>query len=206
MAIDTEPRDRVPHDVYAPPQAPVADVGAQRRATEYFVVSSRKLWLLNIATFGLYGYYWRYKMWAAYRRWHRETLWPAARSIFWIFFAHSLNREIDRSLREAHIKHRWWPMAVATVFVIAGIVSGIVSGIVRLGDLPPGFAAISLAMLLPMTWMMVRTQRAANLACADAAGAGNARLTAANWIWLALGGILWALNAAGWVLIALGRA
>lgn len=205
MTITTETRENAASDVYAPPQAPVADVGERRPATEYFIVSARKLWLLNIATFGLYGYYWRYRMWAAYQRWHRESMWPAMRSIFGVFFAHSLNREIDQSLRERGVRHRWSPMAVATAFVIAWIVSGIASSLGRLDGVPPAVQTLSLAMLLPITWSMAQTQRAANLACADAAGAANARLTVSNWVWLALGGIVWAINALGLVLIALGK-
>lgn len=185
-------------DVYAPPNARVADVGDVRgAATEFHVVSVRKFWCLYIATFGLYQFYWLYRQWAHYRAWHRESLWPAARAIFSIFFMHALNRNVDDSLREARTAHAWWPGVNATIFVLLSVVSGISDRLAARVETISWLDYVGIALILPIALTLAATQRAANAACGDPAGAGNARLTLANWIWIVLGMLWWALIVIG---------
>jgi hypothetical protein len=189
-----------PRDVYAPPEAPVVDLDERARATEFHVVSIGKFWCLLVATCGLYQYYWCYRQWANYRDWHREAMWPVARAIFAIFFMHPLNRHIDESLREARVRHAWWPGFAATTFVVFSIISTVVSRVTARVETVSLLDYVNLALILPVGWAMAVTQRAANAACGDPRGAGNARLTAANWAWIALGGAMWALILVGLVL------
>jgi hypothetical protein len=188
------------HDVYAPPRAHVADLAIETASTEFYVVSLRKFWLLLMATFGLYSYYWFYRHWARYRVRNHEPLWPVARAIFSIFFVHSLNRNVDDTLRKARTAHAWWPAASATAFIVLSIVSGICSRLAGRIETLPWLDYVSIALLVPIGWTMASTQRAANAACDDPRGARNARLTKANFAWLVLGGLFWLVYLAGLVL------
>ena len=50
------------------------------------------------------------------------------------------------------------------------------------------------------TSALAQTQRAANIACGDPAAHANRRLTVVNYLWLSLGGVLWALILLGLLL------
>ncbi|HZW17446.1 MAG TPA: hypothetical protein VFF71_01410 [Luteimonas sp.] len=187
---------RPQQDVYASPRAPVGDVGRIRfdaTRTAFHVVSLRKFWCLYLATFGLYQYFWLYRHWEQYRDWHREPLWPAARSIFSIFFMHALNRHVDDALRTSRTVHAWRPVLSATMFVVLSIVSAIVGRVAARVDAMTQLDYLGIALLLPVGMAMAATQRAANAACQDPGGSANARLTAANWLWIVLGCLLWTL-------------
>jgi len=194
--------DAAQHDVYAPPRAHVADLAVEAESTEFHVVSLRKFWLLFIATFGLYSYYWFYRQWARYRTRHRESLWPVARAVFSIFFMHALNRNVDDALRKARIRHAWWPGAGATAFVVLSIASAICSRLAGRIETLPWLDYVGIALLVPIGWTMASTQRAANTACDDPEGIRNARMTKANLAWLVLGGLFWLAYLASLVLIS----
>lgn len=68
------------------PQAPTA--------TPYFPVSTGKLAVMSIVTFGLYEIYWFYQHWTRERARTGEDLWPVPRAIFGVLFAYSLARRI----------------------------------------------------------------------------------------------------------------
>jgi len=194
--------DTAQYDVYAPPRAHVADLATETASTEFYVVSLRKFWLLFVATFGLYSYYWFYRHWARYRASHREPLWPVPRAIFSIFFMHSLNRNVDDALRKARLVHAWWPATSATAFVVFSIASAICSRLAGRIETLPWLDYASIALLVPIGWTMAATQYAANAACEDSRGARNARMTKANLAWLVLGGLFWLAYLASLVLIS----
>jgi hypothetical protein len=52
---------------------------------------------------------------------------------------------------------------------------------------------VSFLFLVPMIWPLYRAQLAINLSQDDAQGTTNAELTAANILWMVLGGALWAM-------------
>lgn len=186
---------RPQRDVYAPPDAPVGDVGLRFDATRtaFHVVSLRKFWCLYLATFGLYQFFWLYRHWQQYRDWHREPLWPVARSVFSIFFMHALNRHVDDALRSSRVVHAWRPSLDATVFVVLSIVSAIVDRVTAHVEAATPLDYLGIALILPVGMTLAATQRAANAACQDPGGSGNARLTARNYLWMALGCLGWAL-------------
>lgn len=179
-------------NVYAPPQSSLTQETAEPSALPpFYVVSITKLVLLYVATMGFYSLYWFWKHWARHKRDKKLSIWPVPRAIFAIFFAHSLNQEIDHRLQRAGKRYSWSPGMWAGAYVISAIGGRIVK---RIPDavLPP-LPSIWVAMLLMAlnATALVQAQRAANLACDDPSGAGNSRLTAANWVWLVLGGLLW---------------
>lgn len=73
----------------APRQAPQAPT-----ATPYFPVSTGKLAVMSVVTFGLYEIYWFYQHWTRERARTGENLWPVPRAIFGVLFAYSLSRRI----------------------------------------------------------------------------------------------------------------
>ncbi len=189
-------------DVYAAPRAALVAAPTERpRLPPFYVVSVTKLVLLSFATLGLYSLYWFWRHWKLHKLDRKLDIWPVPRALFSIFFAHGLNREIDQRLQRSGSPHAWSPGAWATLFVVSAISGRIIS---RLPDsvLPfgPGFGLIVLS-LAGGTLAMVHAQRAANPASGDPAGAANARLTLANWLWLVPGGLFWLMSLASLVLL-----
>lgn len=179
-------------NVYAPPRASLTQEAAEPSGLPPFhVVSITKLVLLYVATFGFYSLYWFWKHWSQHKRDKKLDIWPVPRAIFAIFFANSLNQEIDHRLRRSGKHHSWSPGMWAGAYIMTAIGSRLIK---RIPDavLPPlpSFWVAMLVMALNAT-ALVQAQRAANLACGDPGGAGNSRLTVANWVWLVLGGLLW---------------
>ena len=184
-------------NLYAPPQAAVADPPAPVSAREFFVVAPRKLLLMYVATLGLYAYYWWYQHWARYRRFNREPLWPVARAIFPVFFAHRLTGEIDDRLSRLRLSRGWSPGLLATAFVLLQIFSSVADRFSWYDVLSPWSDVAGLALLLPIGLLLMRIQRAANRAAGDADAQANGRLTWANWAWLVPFGLLWLLLLVG---------
>lgn len=189
-----------PDNVYAAPQAPlVPEAEAPQRATlpPFYVVSITKLVLLSAATFGLYSLYWFWRHWKLHKRDRKFDIWPVPRAVFAVFFAHSLNQEIDYRLRRSGSRYAWSPGLWAMLYVVSAIAGNIISRVPdSILDPGPGFALIMLT-VAGCTAAMANTQRAANQASGDPEATGNARLTVANWAWLVVGGLLWLLNLAG---------
>lgn len=182
-------------NMYAPPLAAVTDAPRVAERREFFVVAPAKFVLLYLGTFGLYFYYWAYMHWARHRRFTGEPMWPVARAIFSVFFAHSLNDAIDR--RAAPLGHRWSPGTWATLYVITTI-GAVLADRLAANDIGlPYTTLVAILLTLPAAYACLRTQRAANVACGDPAGSANRRLTWANYLWLAFGLLVWALAAFG---------
>ncbi|WP_313319867.1 DUF4234 domain-containing protein [Stenotrophomonas sp.] len=191
-------------NVYAPPQAELTPAIPVQQLPPFYVVSITKVVLLSIATLGMYSLYWFWNHWKRHKIDKKLSLWPVPRAIFAIFFAHSLNREIDYRLQRNRSNYRWSPGAWATLYVVSVILMRVISRI------PETMLSANLSfvlILLPLAGQimaLVRAQRAANLACGDPQALQNRRLTVANWFWLVLGGLFWLLIVVGNLLIALG--
>jgi len=184
-------------NLYAPSAAPIVELSDATR-TEFYVVGITKYVLLSVATLGLYQIFWFYLHWARYRSFHRADLMPAARAIFAIFFAHSLNRRIDDRLQQGGMDHRWHPSRSATGYVFLTLV-GVPVGLMSMAG--NGWIELaSYAIFAVTTWLLAGVQRAANAACGQPMGESNRQLTWANWIWLVLGGLFWALALIGLIL------
>ncbi|KLI99870.1 hypothetical protein [Luteimonas sp. FCS-9] len=181
-------------NLYAPPTAHVAPAPAVAGdAQPFYVVSATKFCVLFFVTFGMYVLYWFYAHWRHWRRVGGETIWPVARAVFSVFFAHALARRIDDRLRAIGIVRAWSPALAATVYVVFQIGSTVTSRMADREIGSPVTDVVSLLALVPIAWSMLAMQRAANAACGDPAGAGNRRFTWANWLWIALFGLLWLL-------------
>jgi hypothetical protein len=190
-------------NLYAPPVATVIDLprASNARVPEFYVVSRTKFVVLFFATFGAYQLYWFYKHWARYRRRSGEDLSPVWRTIFAIFYTHSLGNEVDHSLARAGIAHRWAPGALAAGYVLFQI-GGTICDRLSVRDIgSPVTDILGLLSLLPIGYCLWGIQNAANIACGQPQGESNRTFTWANWVWIALGALWWLIALLGLVLL-----
>jgi hypothetical protein len=156
-----------------------------------------------VATVGIYQVYWFYKNWKRVQELTGEALWPVPRGIFSIFFAHSLFRRVDAKLATLGNPFRWSASTTATLYVVLAILSNFLDRLAgrSLGSPWTDFASILFVPVLAL--VLLPAQRAINFAAEDPGGASNSNLTLANFVWLAVGALIWLLIAAG-VLMELG--
>lgn len=172
----------------------------------FYVVSRKKLAILYLATFGLYGVYWFYKNWNNYKNCRSDkfnvdrSIWPVARGIFSIFFTHALFREIKDYGRDKAALAEWNNGSLATQLVLFMIVS---SGLDRLSYRSIGSPYTDIASILimaPLLGLLLSAQHMINVSCHDPGGESNSRLTNANYLWIALGLIYWFFVILGFIL------
>lgn len=203
MTLPSSPADPAePANLYAAPDARIEDPQlAQAAGQRYYVVAPRKFLLLYVMTFSAYSLYWAYRQWSRERRATGDKLWPVARSIFQLFFTHALFQRINTTLARTGIAPRWGPATAASVYVVFLLAGGVADRIARWQPDSPWPLALSFASLLPCAWALLQGQNAANVASDDPTGASNARLSLANWAWLALGAVGWLMVLGGlWIL------
>jgi hypothetical protein len=177
-------------------RAPVADYepsGSQTGSDNGYVVSTTKLVLLFVATFGLYGVYWFYKHWKHQQQETRQNIRPIARAIFSLFFVVQLFKAIDRDARAEGLTPSWQPGIHAGAFILVVLVG---RGLDRMGGESNGFTMLDfVALLIPLGAVvpLVAAQKLANQTYGDPDGRGNAAFRAGNIVTLVLGFVLWAL-------------
>ncbi|OLU23016.1 MFS transporter permease [Pseudomonas sp. PA15(2017)] len=172
-------------------QPPSADLLQQANADgSFFVTSTRKLYLVYLFTFGFYSIYWAYKHWDRQRAGMLpKKISPAARSIFHIFFIHSLCRLIQGQLQAKGLG-AWKYSAVAWAYITLVFVSNGLSRGESLGN-PLLEILVLVATTLVTAWPLATIQQQANLASGDPAGKQNSRLSLANWLCMLPGVLLW---------------
>ncbi|MGY0646353.1 MAG: DUF4234 domain-containing protein, partial [Paraglaciecola chathamensis] len=76
------------------------DDGVQESTKEihYFTVSTFKLVVMSIFTFGIYDLYWFYRNWTALKKLERPEIMPFWRAFFAPLFAYSLFSRIQQSV------------------------------------------------------------------------------------------------------------
>ncbi len=176
---------------YAAPQAELSPPTSED--APLYIVSTKKFWVLLIATLGLYQMYWFYRNWRLYKIQTNGDMWPIPRAIFNIFFAHSLNKIVDRRIKSQQLTHCWSPSSCALVFVVFAII-GNASDRMSMREIGSPFTDMLGIVVMPIWgWAMWQTQLAINVACRDPEGESNSRFTAANYVWMAIGALFWAL-------------
>jgi hypothetical protein len=167
----------------------------------FYVVSKRKLAILFLATFTAYAFYWYYANWARYKSRHPEasrfgsTIAPAVRAAFSLFFTHALFRKIKAYGRAQPAIARWRSDLHATILVTLMLLANFIDVLIR----GPRGDVASFASMFVLVLPFLKAQEMINLGCGDVDGAGNDRLTRANWAWIVVG-------VAGWVLAIAGLA
>jgi hypothetical protein len=186
-----------------PYQAPAATVSdaADTSGLPFYVVSRRKFLWLMIGTLGVYSIYWFYRHWKAQNTQPNRDYWPIPRAIFSIFFTHALFREMRHVLDRRGDAYAFDPGPMATLAVVGSILSNLIGRLAGKDIGSPLTDVVAVALLAPVVWSLLRAQLAANRACGDPEGAQNADLTAANIVWLVVGGIWWLLTLLGLYLV-----
>jgi hypothetical protein len=195
-------RSATPENPYAPPTAHIAEVpgGIAMERAPFYIVSPAKAALMMFVTFGVYALYWFWRHWKMHKIDKKLDIWPVPRAVFSIFFAHSLNREIDDRIQRKGLRHDWSPGGWATLYVVAAIGGRILDRLPETVISLNASIGLLIAMLSALTLSVFHAQRAANIACGDPNADSNRRLTVANYVWLALGALWWGLIALGMLL------
>jgi hypothetical protein len=193
-----------PVNPYSAPQARVADMDL---ATDglFYVVAPRKFLIMMIGTCFCYGLYWFYKNWTLLNR--NRSYWPVMRAIFAIFFTHALFREVDAALKRQNRPepYQWSPGALATTYVVSALASSLLGQLVSHDIAAQPLSFISWLLGVPIVYCLYRAQDAINAAENDPAGLQNNSLTLANFAWLAVGVLFWAITIWSWYVILTGR-
>jgi len=170
---------------YAAPASPIADIAATPTTEPpFFAVSLTKLAVLSFCTLGFYEIYWFYRHWRRVKERDRESISPVWRSVFAIFFCHALFVRI----RDDQVAAKLGTLS-AGALTAGWIVTTLLS------RLPAPYFLISL-----VAWVfLLPAQAAANRVNAAALPdhERNARFSLANWLVVALGGIVVVLAVIG---------
>jgi hypothetical protein len=174
----------------APLQKRLCDIDDELKETPptFYIVSKNKLIIMSLLTFGCYVIYWNYKNWKTYRAATGEKIWPLARTIFGLFFIYSLYMRIDRQLRVAKRHYNWHPYSLVLCAVLNACIN-IYGALFAINH--HILILIGLASLTFGTYCQLRVQAAINHYEQDPAGRQNAKITLANFAWIALGGVFW---------------
>lgn len=172
----------------------------------FYIVSRKKLAILYLATFGLYGVYWFYKNWSNYKNCSSDkfnvdrSIWPVARGIFSIFFTHALFREIKAYGRDKAALAKWNNESLATQLVLFMIASNVLDRLSYRSIGSPYTDIASILIMAPLVGLLLSAQHMINVSCDDPDGKSNSRLTHVNYAWIALGLIVWFLVILGFIL------
>lgn len=164
---------------------------------DFYVVGKVKFIILFFATLGGYSTYWFYRNWKLYKNKNDDNIWPIPRGIFNIFFAHSLFSNVEKKLHDSKHNYSWNPNVVATAYVLLTIISNVCDRLSFQEIGTPLTNVIAIAILPALAYILLKAQVAINISACDPKGDSNSKLTKANYLWIALGCILWSLSALG---------
>ena len=184
----------MPYDFYKPPQSDLLLLDAE---PDFYIVSARKFLILAVSTLGIYYLYWFYQHWKHQKIKRSEKIWPLPRAIFTVFFTHSLFSRIQHNLKIQQQPFVWAPSFLATVYVFFSVTGSLADRLSGRMEMPMIMMLYGFLTLIPTTYATYKAQQAANLACEDAHGSHNDRITPVNMVWISLGMILWALSLLG---------
>jgi len=181
-------------NVYAAPSAELLDEKSDDTA-EFYVLTTQKLWLYSIISFGIFSVPWNYLHWRSVKRTVDPDIWPVARAIFSIFFVTSLFGLFNRSKDHQNIDHSWSPTGNAALYIVSSIAINIYY---YTSEVTPNInlyvsMAVTVCLILLSTLAMSNAQVVANKACRDANGSSNARISIGNILWMIVGGLYWVL-------------
>lgn len=167
-----------------------ASTGSASATPMFYVVSVRKLIVLNVATLGFYWLFWSMRNWDLYWSASGEKFMFLPRAALPELFLYSLLRKVDRRIRESGRAYRWSPWQLT----FGALLTALLCWVLVLISLPlangvGGTLAVSLAALNLV--IQSRTQQAINFCEGDPNGAGNAQFTLVNWLWISIGALGW---------------
>lgn len=181
-------------NLYQPPKAELLDEDSSPRDA-FFVTSPNKLYLLYFVTFSLYSIYWFYKQWDSQRAaMLPKKIWPAARSVFQIFFTHSLCRLINEHKQRLG-QMAWDYSSTAWLYVGLTIASNGLARMEAQNEILDLLLLIGCVMV--PAFPLAHIQQQANQASGDESGQSNARISGLNLLFIIPGALLWLLVLVG---------
>ncbi|WP_133254944.1 DUF3857 domain-containing transglutaminase family protein [Phenylobacterium hankyongense] len=154
----------------------------------YYPVTLRKFLVMNIATAGMYGFFWRWKCWRWARKYDRQAIAPFWRTLFSVLWLYPLFRQINERLGRRALPT--WIGASAAVGYLAWSIAN--SAVTRWDDAPAGLsliAGLSFVCTLPSA-VAVKRLNAPEIGAAQAM-AENSRYTGLSLIAIAVGIVDW---------------
>lgn len=183
---------------YQTPQGELIHPVDASETAEFYVVSKKKMILLLVLTLGIYQVYWFYQNWRHYQKASGEKIWPLPRAIFAIFFVHALFRAANDQRDRGPVRLSAWNHGQqATIIVLLLIISQVLDRLSSKSIGSPITDCLSLLLLCPLVACFASAQEKINEACGDPQGESNSKLTVGNYIWMALGVLMWALIGVG---------
>ena len=188
-------------NIYAAPEASLETLEESPAEKAFYVVSTTKFLVMYFLTFGIYGMYWHYKNWAQYKiAYDDNEPMPIMRAIFSIFFTHSLFSVVDMRIKDKGKEFSWNPNLWATVAVIALLGGRIIDRVFADGTFTNPIEFIPLVLMVVYGFVLLKAQRAINIACNDPDGASNRSITFVNCIWIFFGTLFLSLVVIGLLL------
>jgi hypothetical protein len=117
-----------------------------------------------------------------------------------VFFVHSLFRKVKQHSVAGSALDEWEHRSHATFLVVLMLVSSTLDRMSWRDVGAPLTDYLSLAVLAPLMFYYHKAQEMINISCGDPEGSENNKLTAANYVWIVIGAILWLLILAGLLL------
>jgi len=150
----------------------------------YFAVSTTKLVVMTLCTFGLYEVYWFYKNWSLIKKRDSSELRPFWRAVFSIFFCHGCFKDIQTAADKLGVK-TFSADAMAAGWVLASIT----------WRLPDPYWLVSMCSIL----FMLPVQNAANEINAAAAPGHEPNASFGGWniLGVVAGGLVFVLGLVG---------
>lgn len=158
----------------------------------FFVVARRKLLLMMVMTAGLYWHYCLYRSWHEQGARHGVPVRPILRAVLYWPFIHAFLREIEKTSTSGSSPcHRGARVLFAIGLSLQPVLVGVVVCL-AIFPLKGWVAAVVLALLIQL-WLASSVQQAINRCSADLGALRNAGISADNWFWMLMGGVLWGI-------------
>lgn len=190
---------KMDNNVYQAPKSNVLkEEDRKKNLPLFYVVSPKKYWVLFISTMGIYELYWFYKNWENYKINTKSNLWAIPRAIFAIFFVYRLFEAINNRLIEKIPDSNWKYSAFPILYILITIFERISDSIIPNETLS---LSLTLASVPIIGWLLYQAQQKVNIICDSPKGEDNANFTVANFIWIALGVLLWLVSLGSMLLL-----
>lgn len=183
--------------IYTAPKADLTTGTANELEMMFFPTSQKKLIILFLATFGTYTVYWFYKNWKLQQGKMEKKIIPILRSVFYVFFTHSLFRRVEQAAIEKEISKTWSANLLATILIILTIVSNVLDRLSGKTEAVGILDFASLAILFVLFIPIYMVQEVVNKINSDPEGRLNSSFSIYNFMFIVLGSLLWMLIAIG---------
>lgn len=160
---------------------------------EFYVVSLNKFLILFMGTAGLYMTYWFYKQWACYKQAHQGPEWPVMRGVFSVFFVPSLFTKLTHLYQTKSGKKSGALNTATGLFIVVAVINFICGNISASPEVSAYLALVNFVTTPLFCWFCYQAQWFVNYVCDDPDGDSNKALSAANYAWLGVGIVLWAV-------------